>query len=121
MKKYETVVILDGDIEQSKLQSYVDKFSNILEKYNAQVREVVPWEKRQLAYKLNKKSYGYYYFFYLEIETDKIKEVLKEAGYESYILKTVFINVKDIETERQFLEEIMQDAGSNVKNIKSVQ
>ncbi len=61
MKKYETIFILDPDLEDEKIQSTVEKVKGIITQANGEILKVEDWGKRNLAYIVKKKPRGHYF------------------------------------------------------------
>ncbi len=61
MKKYETIFILDPDLEDEKIQAVVEKVKGIITQASGEIIKVEDWGKRKLAYLVKKKSRGHYY------------------------------------------------------------
>ena len=64
MKKYETIFILDPDLEDEKIQSAVEKIKGIITQANGEILKVEDWGKRKLAYIVKKKPRGHYYLIH---------------------------------------------------------
>ena len=64
MKKYETIFILDPDLEDEKIQSTVEKVKGILTQANGEILKVEDWGKRKLAYIVKKKPRGHYFLLH---------------------------------------------------------
>lgn len=60
MKKYETIFILDPDLEEEQAQSLVEKIKGIITQANGEILKVEDWGKRKLAYEVKKKTKGHY-------------------------------------------------------------
>jgi small subunit ribosomal protein S6 len=60
MRKYETIFILDPDLEDEQTQSTVEKVKGIITQSNGEVIKVEDWGKRKLAYTVKKKAKGHY-------------------------------------------------------------
>jgi len=60
MRKYETIFILDPDLEEGVTQSAIEKIKGILTQGNGEIHKVEDWGKRKLAYEVKKKSKGHY-------------------------------------------------------------
>jgi small subunit ribosomal protein S6 len=60
MRKYETIFILDPDLEEGAAQSAIEKIKGILAQGNGEILKVEDWGKRKLAYEVKKKSKGHY-------------------------------------------------------------
>lgn len=59
-RKYETIFILDPDIEEEAAQSALEKIKGVITQGNGEILKVEDWGKRKLAYKVRKKSKGHY-------------------------------------------------------------
>jgi small subunit ribosomal protein S6 len=60
MRKYETIFILDPDLEEEQTQSAIEKVKGIITQTNGEIQKVEDWGKRKLAYEVKKKSKGHY-------------------------------------------------------------
>jgi small subunit ribosomal protein S6 len=60
MRKYETIFILDPDLEEGMAQSAIEKIKGIITQGNGEILKVEDWGKRKLAYEVKKKSKGQY-------------------------------------------------------------
>jgi small subunit ribosomal protein S6 len=60
MRKYETIFILDPDLEEEQAQSAIEKVKGIITQTNGEIQKVEDWGKRKLAYEVKKKSKGHY-------------------------------------------------------------
>jgi len=60
MRKYETIFILDPDLEEEQVQSAIEKVKGIITQTNGEIQKVEDWGKRKLAYEVKKKSKGHY-------------------------------------------------------------
>jgi len=64
MKKYETIFILDPDLEEEQTQSVIEKIKGIITQTNGEILKVEDWGKRKLAYEVKKKSKGHYFLIH---------------------------------------------------------
>ena len=60
MRKYETLFIMDPDLEEEKSQSVIEKVKGIITQGNGEILKVEDWGKRKLAYRVKKKTKGHY-------------------------------------------------------------
>ena len=64
MRAYEFMVILDGDLEDTAAQAWVKSITDSITKAGGTVHGKPDWwGRRQYAYPINKKEYGYYAVF----------------------------------------------------------
>jgi len=59
MQKYETTMIIDPMLDQSKVEAVVKKYEEII-KSDGEILEIQKWGKKRLAYTINKKPTGFY-------------------------------------------------------------
>jgi small subunit ribosomal protein S6 len=60
MKKYETIFIMDPDLEDAQAQATIEKVKGIITQNNGEIIKVEDWGKRKLAYDVKKKPRGHY-------------------------------------------------------------
>ena len=60
MKRYETIFILDPDLEEEQALSAIEKAKGIITQANGEILKVEDWGKRKLAYDVKKKPRGHY-------------------------------------------------------------
>ena len=59
INKYETIFVLDADLDEKKTAALTEKFQKLIAD-NGTVESVDVWGKRRLAYPINYKTEGYY-------------------------------------------------------------
>ena len=61
MKKYETIFILDPDLEETQAQATIEKVKGIITQADgAELFKIEDWGKRKLAYPIRHLAEGYY-------------------------------------------------------------
>src|SRR5512139_1455213 len=60
MNKYETIFILDPDLEETQAQATLEKIKGIITQNNGEIIKSEDWGKRKLAYVVKKKPRGHY-------------------------------------------------------------
>lgn len=61
MRAYEFMIILDGDLEEPAAQAWVKSVTDSIAKAGGSVHGTADWwGRRQFAYPIEKKEYGYY-------------------------------------------------------------
>jgi small subunit ribosomal protein S6 len=64
MRKYETIFILDPDLEEEQVQPALEKIKGIITQGNGEILKVEDWGKRKLAYVVKKKPRGHYFLIH---------------------------------------------------------
>lgn len=75
MNSYECMFILDPDLEDEARDALINTLKETVEKNNGEVEEITHWGKRQLAYKIKKKTEGYYVLMNFKIEPSNVQEL----------------------------------------------
>jgi len=102
MRAYELMVIVDGDVEDPKAQSWIKTVTDGIESAGGSIHGKPDWwGKRQFAYPINRKTTGYY----LVVETvappgalDEFERTLRLADD---IVRHKLIRLPDNEAERR--------------------
>ena len=92
MNKYESVIIVNPSLDEEKVKSLIDKFSDLINKHG-KVTKVDNMGKRKLAYEVKKNREGIYVVFYFEAEPSLIAELERNYRITDEVIK--FIVVKD--------------------------
>jgi len=80
MNKYETVVVFDPSLGETRVKEEIEKIKKLLEAQGADLSLVDMWGKREIAYQLRKgHSHGTYACFYFSSTTGEVIEKLTLA------------------------------------------
>jgi small subunit ribosomal protein S6 len=79
MRRYESIIVLDGGLKEEEIAAEVKKVEAVLAKRGADQIEHTDWGRRMVAYPLRKQSLGHYQRF--EFSSDR-SEAIKEATAE---------------------------------------
>ena len=82
MNKFEAVLIINPEISSKILENELKKFSEIIKSNNGNILDSEDWGLRDLAYKIKAFKKAFYSFFQIEIEGNKILNVMVDHNYE---------------------------------------
>lgn len=74
MRKYETMFILNNNLDEETRKTTLAGVLNVLTTNGAKIVETAEWGKRELAYEINKERYGYYVVTKFECDENKALE-----------------------------------------------
>lgn len=94
MNKYESVVIINPNLENEAIKALVNKFSDLINS-NGTVSSVEELGKKKLAYEIKKLSEGYYVVLKFEAKPELISELERVYRITDDVMK--FIVVKEEE------------------------
>ena len=74
MNRYETVFIINPNVEETGVKALIQKFSDVINNAG-KVENVEEMGKRKLAYEIKKNKEGYYVVINFEAQPELIKEL----------------------------------------------
>lgn len=94
MNKYESVVIINPNLEAEGIKALIEKFSGLINS-NGTVNSVEELGKKRLAYEIKKLNEGYYVVVKFEAKPELITELERVYRITDEVMK--FIVVKEEE------------------------
>ena len=94
MNKYESVIIINPNLETESIKALIEKISNLINN-NGKVDSVEEVGKKKLAYEIKKNKEGYYIVFKFESKPESIAELERMYRITDEVLK--FIVIKEEE------------------------
>jgi small subunit ribosomal protein S6 len=98
MKKYETVVISDPDLQDQARAELLDKIRNIIARETGILLDVDDWGSKKLAYEIRKKLRGHYVCLTYGGTGDLVKELERNLGLSDDVMKYMTILLSTDET-----------------------
>lgn len=94
MNKYESVVIVNPNLEEESIKNLIKKFSDLINT-DGNVTSVEEMGKRKLAYEIRKQKEGFYIVIKFEAKPELIAELERNYRITDEVIK--FIVVKEEE------------------------
>ena len=94
MNKYESVIIINPNLEAEAIKALIEKISNLINN-NGTVASVEEIGKKKLAYEIKKNKEGYYIIIKFEAKPELITELERVYRITDEVIK--FIVVKEEE------------------------
>ena len=102
MRAYELMVIVDGDVDDPKAQSYVKMVTDGIAAAGGSVHGKPDWwGKRAFAYPINKKESGYYLVVECVAAGGALDELERQLRLADDIVRHKLIRLPDAEAERR--------------------
>jgi small subunit ribosomal protein S6 len=95
LNKYETIYIINSNVEQDGIKSLVEKFKTLIETEGGKVSEVQEWGMKRLAYPIKKLEQGYYVLVNFESEPKLIEELERVYRITDEVIKFITIRKED--------------------------
>lgn len=109
MRKYESVIISDPDLQDQARTDLLDKVRNIIARENGILLDVDDWGSKKLAYEINKKLRGHYFCLTYGGTGDLVKELERILKLSDDVIKYMTVLLSTDETEESLAKEA-QDA-----------
>ena len=93
MSKYESVIIINPNVDEEGIKSLIQKFTDLINS-DGKVEKADEIGKRRLAYEINKYKSGYYYLYEISSNDDKAeKEFNRLANLSEDIIRHMIIKL----------------------------
>ncbi len=93
MEKYELVLVLPGNPEKSRRSSLEANLKKILTTTKTGLLGKQDWGVKKMAYPIKKSDMGLYWFWQIEIEKTKIKELRRLLNFETDLLRYLLLKI----------------------------
>ncbi len=94
MNKYESVIIINPNVDEAGVKALEDKFTGLINE-NGKVEKVDSMGKRKLAYEIKKFAEGTYLVFNFESKPEAIKELERVYRITDDVLKFIVVKKED--------------------------
>ena len=94
MNKYESIIIVNPNVDEAGLKALEEKFTGLINE-NGKVESVENMGKRKLAYEIKKFSEATYMLFNFEAKPDSIKELERVYRITDDIIKFIVVRKED--------------------------
>lgn len=102
MRAYELMVIIDGDVDDPKAQSYTKMVVDEIGKVGGSIHGKPDWwGKRPFAYPINKKEAGYYLVVECLADGGALDELERQLRLADDVVRHKLIRLPDAEAERR--------------------
>lgn len=95
MRFYETLYIVNPDLEEEACRDVLGKFNNVIEKNGGLVIKVDEWGHKTLAYTVKKFDRGYYVLLQYCGETGVTAELERDLKLDDRVLKFQTVKLSD--------------------------
>lgn len=111
MRKYETIFILDPDLEDQDAQNVIEKVKGIITQGNGEIIRIEDWGKRKLAYKVKKKTRGHYILLHFSGQPALLNELERNFKVMDSVIKyqSVRLDERRLPQEVTIPEELPEE------------
>ncbi len=95
MRKYETTVIINPELEEAAITGVIEKIKGIITGFNGEVVNVDNWGVKKLAYEVKKYRSGYYTCIQFNAGNDAIDELNRNYRIMDEVIKYIILRLED--------------------------
>jgi small subunit ribosomal protein S6 len=92
MRKYETVFILDPNLDETQVKDEIGKIQDLISSLQGEVVGVEPAGKRKLTYEIKGNKEGYYTLITFKCEPSSIAEIERSYKLNENVLRHVIVH-----------------------------
>ncbi len=90
MNKYESVVIINPNVEENALKELIERFQTLINT-DGKVEKVTEIGKKKLAYEIKKNTEGYYVVYDFEANPSLIAELERNYRITDQVIKFIVV------------------------------
>ena len=91
MNDYELTMILDPDLTSENQKKLLEKFKKLIEDSKGKTVKQEDLGKKELAYPINKKKNGAYFFWEIKVSAEAIRQLDKKLKIDEDIMRHLII------------------------------
>ena len=118
MPLYELGVIIDPEIPPEEETATLERLEGIITEAGGEVADKDAWGRRQLAYPINKKNYGVYHFWKINVGGEALEQLNFEMRTNDMVMRYLVLNL-DRELQRHRKADQARKAKAALKAAKA--
>ena len=95
MTKYEFVSIFDPSLDEAAATANFDKYLKLVQDQGGEVTYKESWGRKKLAYEIDKKTEGSYFYARLTASTAAVAELNRQLRYDEQVMRTLVVRDED--------------------------
>jgi small subunit ribosomal protein S6 len=92
MRDYETIFILDPNLEEGEVKDEIAKVENLITSLNGEIVGVEPGGKRRLTYEIKGNREGYYTLINFRFEPSSLTELERAYKINERVLRHIIVH-----------------------------
>ena len=114
MNKYETIFIINPNVESENVEKIVEDVQNLITGSEGEVIKVEKWGKKRLAYEVKRNRDGFYVFIIFAADPQFILRLGRYYGLTDEIIKNMTVRFEEPPAEPE--EEVESDKEEDKKS-----
>ncbi len=93
--KYELALVLVTSLGEEEKQAQLEKIKELIVRFGGEITKVDDWGKKKLAYEIDKKKEGFYYFIEFNAEPDAPAEIESRLRITEAVLRYLIVSLEE--------------------------
>lgn len=110
IRPYELVIVYDSDLNEDQVKEELKKVEETISAHQGKINKTDLWGRRQLAYEINKKGYGFYVVLVVEGDSSMIADLERQLKINEQVLRC--LAVKKDQFAPDLSEKLKEQTGS---------
>jgi len=94
MNKYESVIIINPNLDQEATKALIKKFEDLINT-DGKVEKIDELDKRKIDYEIKKSKEGYYVVYTFESKPEAIAELERNYRISDDVMKFIVVRLED--------------------------
>ncbi|MGC4055383.1 MAG: 30S ribosomal protein S6 [Paludibaculum sp.] len=95
MRIYEELFIVRPDVTEEEIDAYIEQIKQVITSAGGTIDKVDKWGVRRLAYRVNKRSEGFYTLIQFSAEAATVKEVERRMRVTDLVMKWITVRIDE--------------------------
>lgn len=97
LRNYELIYILDPELSEEEIETLTTRFEGYLEEENGTIIRRENWGPRRLAYPINRKREGRYYYMQFSMDSRNVKAFERNLLLAEGLLRELIVRIETVE------------------------
>ena len=115
---YECILVLHPHLDDDTQKNLLNKLKTVFQDHGGQLQHDTTWERRRLAYPIQKQLHGYYHLFYLSQTPAALHALEKQLRIEEQVLRWLSVSVADMDAEFTAFEKMKAENAKSQQEIE---
>ena len=119
MNQYETIIIIDPNVEEENIEGIIDEVQNLISGSGGEEIKVDKWGKRRLAYEVQGNRDGIYVLIDYMAESEFIRRLARYCGLTEQIIKYMTVRAENLPEPEEEIKTVVDEGEDDSKDVDS--
>ena len=106
MNYYEHTLITKQDLQENKVEAFINKYIDIINNNSGKVVKTENWGLKNFSHKIKNNKKGFYFHIKFEGVGKTIEELEKAENIDQMLIRFLTVKVKKHNLEKEYFEKI---------------